>query len=156
MEIRMDDLTNPVVQELIREHLKGMEENSPPESIHALGIEKLKQPGVSFWCAWEGSELLGCGALKELSPVHGEVKSMRTSSRHLRKGTAKRLLQHILDECSNRGYKKVSLETGSMEAFAPARKLYENFGFRYCGPFAEYVEDPNSFFMEMELLHGDD
>lgn len=151
MLIKIDDLTGPEVAKLIREHLHSMTLNSPPESIHALGLEKLRRPEVTFWSAWEGKELLGCGALKELDNQHGEVKSMRTSSQHLRKGVARRMLQHIIDEAKQRGYQNLSLETGSMAAFEPARKLYANFGFRFCEPFADYTEDPNSVFMTLEL-----
>ncbi|WP_042461542.1 GNAT family N-acetyltransferase [Neobacillus dielmonensis] len=151
MEIKKDDLTGAEVVELIREHLHGMTLNSPPESIHALTLERLKQPDITFWSAWEDSELAGMGALKELDKYHGEIKSMRTSTSFLKKGVATRMLQHILGEALIRGYKRVSLETGSMAAFEPARKLYERFGFEYCEPFADYIKDPNSVFMTKEL-----
>lgn len=136
---------------LIGEHLQSMELHSPPESIHALDLEKLRKPEITFWSAWEGEELLGCGALKELDAHHGELKSMRTSSQHLRKGVARNLMDFMIREAKRRGYRRLSLETGSMEAFAPARRLYESVGFQYCGPFAEYVEDPYSLFMTKEL-----
>ncbi|MEH7116961.1 GNAT family N-acetyltransferase [Neobacillus vireti] len=151
MYIKIDDLTGPEIAELIREHLHGMTLNSPPESIHALALDKLRSPEITFWSAWEGNDLLGCGALKELDPEHGEVKSMRTSSVYLRKGVAKKMLQHIIVEAKQRGYRRLSLETGSMDAFVPARSLYAHFGFQYCKPFADYVEDPNSVFMTKEL-----
>jgi putative acetyltransferase len=151
MEIKIDDLTGPEIGKLIREHLHSMSLISPPESIHALNLDKLKNPDITFWSAWEGNILLGCGALKELDNQHGEIKSMRTSSEHLRKGVAKRVLEHIIEEANRRGYKQLSLETGSMDAFAPARKLYANFGFQYCQPFGDYREDPNSLFMTMKL-----
>lgn len=125
--------------------------HSPPESIHALNLEGLKKPEITFWSAWEQDELLGCGALKELDRQHGEIKSMRTASAHLRKGVARQVLAHIIEEAKRRGYTRVSLETGSMEAFEPARRLYAGFGFQYCGPFADYTEDPNSVFMTKEL-----
>ena len=125
--------------------------HSPPESMHALDIEALRQPGITFWTAWENGELLGCGAIKELSPRHGEIKSMRTAAPHLRKGVARGLLNHILEEAKRRRYRRLSLETGSLEAFAPARGLYGGFGFKQCRPFADYVEDPHSVFMTMEL-----
>ncbi|MEH6942114.1 GNAT family N-acetyltransferase [Bacillus sp. JJ722] len=147
MEIRIDDLTSANVVALIKEHLHGMSLNSPPESIHALNVEGLKNLGITFWCVWEQDELMGCGALKELDSQHGEIKSMRTSFTHLRKGVAKRLLEHIVEEAMQRGYKRLSLETGSMDAFEPAKRLYASFGFQYCGPFSDYVEDENSVFM---------
>ncbi|MEF2965747.1 GNAT family N-acetyltransferase [Paenibacillus sp. M1] len=151
MEIRVDNLTGDKIIGLIAEHLRGMAADSPPESIHALDLEGLKRPEVTFWSVWEGDELLGCGALKELDPLHGEIKSMRTSASHLRKGVAKRVMEHIIQEAEGRGYKRLSLETGSPDSFAPARKLYEHFGFQYCEPFADYIEDPYSVFMTKEL-----
>jgi putative acetyltransferase len=151
MEIRIDDLSGPQVQRLLREHLDGMAQHSPPESIHALDLDGLRQPAITFWSLWQGAELLGCGALKELDACHGEIKSMRTAASHLRKGVAARLLQHILEEAQRRGYRRLSLETGSMAAFAPAHALYARFGFAFCGPFADYVEDPNSVFMTRTL-----
>ena len=124
---------------------------SPPESVHALGLEALRKPDITFWSVWQNSELVGCGALKELDARHGEIKSMRTVSLHLRKGVAARLLCHILDEARRCSYRRLSLETGSMDAFAPARQLYARFGFQLCGPFSDYVEDPHSVFMTREL-----
>ena len=151
MEIKLDDLSGSEMAAFIMEHLAGMSLTSPPESIHALGLEELKKADVTVWSAWENGELLGCGALKELDETHGEIKSMRTSAAHLRKGVARQLLTHIIDEASMRGYNRLSLETGSMEAFYPAQKLYVSFGFRYCPPFADYWDDPNSVFMTIEL-----
>jgi len=151
MEIKVDDLTGPKVVELIREHLHGMALLSPPESIHALDVESLRKPEITIWSAWEEDELVGCGALKELDCHHGEIKSMRTSSSHLRNGVAKRVLKHIIEEAQRRGYRRLSLETGSQMAFEPARTLYSNFGFQHCGPFSGYIEDPNSVFMTLEL-----
>jgi putative acetyltransferase len=151
MEIKLDDLTGTEVAQLIGEHLQGMAQLSPPESIHALKLEELKKPEITFWSAWEQGELVGCGALKELDSHHGEVKSMRTSPSHLRKSVAKRVLQYIINEAKRRGYQRLSLETGSMVAFEPARKLYASFGFQYCKPFSDYKEDPNSMFMTMDL-----
>lgn len=151
MNIEIDDLNSSAILELLQEHLQGMEMHSPPESVHALDIEALREPEITFWAAWESDQLLGCGALKELDSQHGEIKSMRTSSLHLRKGVAKNLLGYIVEEAQRRGYKRLSLETGSMEAFEPARRLYANFGFIYCQPFADYIEDPYSVFMTREL-----
>jgi putative acetyltransferase len=151
MEIKIDDLTGSEIHELLREHLRNMHLHSPPESVHALDLEGLRRPEITFWTVWENGELLGCGALKELDSRHGEIKSMRTASRHLRKGVAKRMLKHILEKAGRRGYSRLSLETGSAEAFEPARSLYASFGFEYCEPFADYVEDPYSVFMTREL-----
>lgn len=151
MEIKLDDLTGDAVKELIMDHLRNMELHSPAESRHALSLDGLKKSWVTFWSAWEGEELVGCGALKELNARHGEIKSMKTSPLHLRRGVSKGILQYIMNEAQKRGYTRLSLETGSMPAFEPARKLYESFGFQYCEPFGEYSKDPNSFFMTKEL-----
>jgi putative acetyltransferase len=151
LRIELDDLSRPEVHGLLREHLANMHELSPPESVHALDVSQLVGPGISFWTVWEGSELLGCGALKELTPEHGEVKSMRTPRARRRRGAGSAVLEHIIAEARARGYRRVSLETGSMDAFQPARSLYERFGFSYCGPFAGYALDPNSVFMTREL-----
>jgi len=151
MHVHLDDLTGPDIIQLLREHLQGVAQHSPPESIHALDLDELRRPDISFWSVWHDGQLMGCGALKEIDRRHGEIKSMRTSAAHLRKGVAARLMQHILDEAARRGYERVSLETGSLDAFAPARRLYARFGFVPCGPFDGYVEDPNSVFMTRAL-----
>ncbi|GGN97629.1 GNAT family N-acetyltransferase [Saccharibacillus kuerlensis] len=151
MEIVIDDLKGPEVAALLQDHLDSMTLHSPPESIHALDLDKLRKPEITFWSAWENGELLGCGAIKELNPEHAELKSMKTDSRHLRKGVAEKLLIHAIEESKSRGYKRISLETGSMDAFLPARKLYEKHGFVECGPFGDYVLDPYSLFMTKEL-----
>ena len=151
MEIRSGGLDQPEVAELLREHLRGMAALSPPESIHALDIDALRRPDISFWSVWHGRQLLGCAALKQLDPHHGEIKSMRTAERHRGRGVASHLLRHLIDEAQQRGYARLSLETGSMDGFAPARRLYEKHGFAYCAPFADYVDDPNSVFMARDL-----
>ncbi len=151
MQIRRDDLGGHEIQGLLAEHLRSMYELSPPESVHALDLEALRKPEITFWTVWSEGDLMGCGALKELAPSHGEIKSMRTASAHRRKGVARAMLIHILEEARRRSYKRLSLETGSMEAFLPARRLYASFGFIECGPFAEYSEDPNSIFMSLVI-----
>lgn len=151
LEIRKDDPRRIQITSLLREHLEDMALRSPPESIHALDVAALLAPGITFWAAWEGRELLGCAALLELDPLHGEIKSMRTASNHLRRGVASRILQHMIEEAERRSYARLSLETGSMAAFAPARALYSRFGFMYCDPFADYALDPNSVFMTLTL-----
>ena len=151
MKIEIDDLSRPAIQALLNEHLENMYELSPPESVHALDIEELRAPEITFWSAWEGPLLLGCGALKELNRNHGEVKSMRTHNAHRRKGTGRAILGRIIEVAKSRSYERLSLETGSMEAFKPAQRLYESFGFIYCGPFDQYVLDPNSVFMTLPL-----
>ncbi|MCM3005470.1 GNAT family N-acetyltransferase [Priestia koreensis] len=151
MEIRNDDLTGIEIAGLLQDHLHSMTLHSPAESIHALDLSQLQQPDVTFWSAWEDGHLLGCGALKELDAFHGEVKSMKTAKEHVRKGVANKMLQHILEEATRRGYAQLSLETGSMEAFLPARTLYQKAGFIECGPFSDYTLDPNSVFMTKKL-----
>ena len=151
MRIDLDDLSRPEVHALLREHLDNMYELSPPESVHALDLAKLRSPDITFWTVWDESLLLGCGALKELTPTHGEVKSMRTPRGLRRRGAGRAVLAHIVAEARSRGYRRLSLETGSHEAFEPAQKLYESFGFTTCGPFADYKADPNSVFMSLKL-----
>lgn len=151
MEIRIDDLTRPAVHALLSEHLEHMHSITPAESVHALPLDELLKPDITFWCAWEGEDLLGCGALKELTPRHGEVKSMRTVRAHLRRGVARAILVQIIEEAKRRSYDRLSLETGSMKEFHPAVRLYASFGFTSCAPFGDYVEDPNSLFMTRKL-----
>ena len=151
MRIREDDLKGGAVERLLREHLEDMHEITPPESVHALDLEALRSPGITFWSAWEGEELVGCGALKELDPRSGEIKSMRTAVDHRGRGVASEILEHIIGESRRRGYECLSLETGSMAEFAPARALYERYGFEYRGPFGDYTDDPNSVFMAKRL-----
>lgn len=151
MEIRPDDLTGPEIAALLTHHLRCMAAVSPPESRHALDLDGLRQPGITFWCVWEGPELAGCGALKELDAKHAEIKSMRTADRYQRRGVASLLLRHLIVEATERRYHRLSLETGAMDYFEPARILYRKFGFRECLPFGSYVLDPNSVFMTMSL-----
>lgn len=151
MKIEIDDLTRPEVHALLAEHLQSMFELSPAESVHALDLGKLRQPDISFWTAWEGQTLLGCGALKEITPVHGEIKSMRSPAAMRRRGAGRHILQHILVTAKSRGLERLSLETGTASAFIPAHRLYESAGFVYCGPFGDYVEDENSVFMTLRL-----
>ena len=149
--IREDDLRGPEIAKLLRAHLDHAAAHSPPESIHALDLDRLRAPEITFWSAWSDGALLGCGALKALAPDHGEIKSMHTAAAHRGKGVAARLLAHILAEAKARAYRRISLETGSMDGFAPARALYARFGFRVCPPFADYREDPYSVCMTLEL-----
>ena len=152
MKIEIDNLSRPEVHALLDEHLQSMYQLSPPESVHALDLERLRQPGITFWTAWEGPLLLGCGAMKELDASHGEVKSMRTPAALRRKGAGRAILAHLVAVARSRGYARLSLETGSSDAFLPARRLYERFGFSYCGPFGDYRDDPNSMFMTLDLV----
>ena len=151
MLIEIDDLSRYEIHALLNEHLQSMYELSPPESVHALDLQKLRKPEITFWSAWDAGLLLGCGALKELNKRHGEVKSMRTPSTLRRRGAGRAILAHIVEVARSRAYERLSLETGSMDAFKPAQKLYESFGFTYCGPFGEYSEDPYSCFMTLKL-----
>ena len=154
MRIEIDDLNRPEVHALLNEHLQNMYALSPPESVHALDVERLRQPEITFWSIWEEEQLLGCGALKELSSNHGEIKSMCTPKALRRKGAGKVILAHIISCARQRAYKRLSLETGSGAQFLPARKLYESFGFLFCGPFADYQEDAHSCFMTLELKNS--
>jgi putative acetyltransferase len=151
MQITIDDPGLPEVRELLEEHLRDMYQLSPPESVHALEVNELQGPDVTFWTVRDGRVVLGCGALKEIDSEHGEIKSMRTPLSLRRRGAARAVLAHIIAVARERGYKRLSLETGSMEAFIPAQRLYESFGFSYCGPFGDYGPDPNSVFMTLRL-----
>jgi len=149
--ISEDDLRGPEIVALLNAHLDTMRQHTPPESVHALDLEALRKPEITFWTVWDESQLLGCGALKELDEDHGEIKSMHTAAAARGRGVARGLVEHILDEARRRSYKRLSLETGSPEAFAPARELYSAFGFRFCGPFGDYAYDPFSVYMTLEL-----
>lgn len=147
LQIREDDLTGQEIADLLREHLDHMVEVTPPGSVHALNLAALRSPDITFWTAWEGNELVGCGALKALDERSGEIKSMRTANAHRRKGVASKMLEHIIQAARQRGYECLYLETGAFPAFAPARALYVRDGFEYTEPFASYADDPNSVFM---------
>ena len=156
MRIIVDDLRGPEIYALLEEHLRGMRAHSPACSVHALDIEALRKPEITFFSAWDsvGSDsdvLLACGAIKQINATRGEIKSMRTSAQHLRKGAATAILSHIIQVAVGRGYAVLSLETGSSAAFVPALMMYERFGFSRCGPFADYIEDPFSVFMRLDL-----
>ena len=151
MEIRIDDLTGSQIIQLLEEHLRCMALVSPPQSRHALDFAGLRRPEITFWTIWDGAELAGCGALKELDTRHGEIKSMRTAYAYQRQGVGAKMLRHIIEEARGRGYRRLSLETGSMPYFEPARQLYRSFGFTKCAPFGSYREDPNSVFMTKEI-----
>ncbi len=135
----------------LAEHLADMHATSPPESVHALDVEALRAPTVTFWTARDVSGLLGCAALKEIAPGHGEIKSMRTTAAARGRGVGAALLAHVVGVAQQRGYTRLSLETGTQEYFAPARRLYQRHGFAVCGPFADYSVDENSAYFTREL-----
>lgn len=155
MHIHPDPLTSPAITTLLADHLRDMRRISPPESVHALDLEALRGPDISFWSVWTddspNADLMGCGALRGLSPTQGEIKSMRTAEAHRGKGVARAMLAHLLSEARARGYTRVSLETGAQPEFEPARRLYLSHGFQPCPPFGSYREDPHSVFMTLEL-----
>ena len=151
MKILPDDLAGVAIRDLLAAHLRGMHDHSPPGSVHALDLDGLRSPDITFWSVWEDEELLGCGALKQLDATHAEIKSMRTAKAHLGKGVASALVEHILDVALERGYARLSLETGSGPAFEPAHALYRKYGFEFCGPFGDYTNDPFSRFMTRRL-----
>jgi putative acetyltransferase len=144
---RIDDLSGAAAQALVARHLRGMHEHSPPGSVHAFGVAGLRQPGVTFWSAWSGEELVGMGALKRLDAERGEIKSMRVADAWLGTGVGRAILDHIVAEARRLGLTSLWLETGSSPAFTPALRLYETAGFTRCGPFDGYVDDPFSVFM---------
>jgi putative acetyltransferase len=151
VRIVVDDLTGPEIEAFLHGHISEMRAMSPPGSTHALELNSLRRPGVTFWSAREGEVVLGCGAVKEIDLEHAEIKSMRTDPAHKNRGSASELLTHIIGESKLMGYTRLSLETGSAEFFEPARRLYRKHGFDYCEPFAEYRKDPNSVFMTRTL-----
>ncbi len=151
MILREDDLTDRAVLDLLARHQHFTAGESPPESCHALDLDGLRQSDVTVWTAWDEADLLGIGALKQIDPGHGEIKSMHTAERHRGRGVAAAILSMIIDEARRRSYGRLSLETGSMAAFASARDLYGRHGFVACPPFAAYVHDPNSVFMTLQL-----
>ncbi len=154
-DIREDDLRGAEVAALLAEHVGDMRAISPPESVHALDLAALRAPGITFWSVWQDGQLLGCGALKELDRAHGEIKSMRTAAVHRRRGVAAAVLEHIIGEAARRGYRRLSLETGSTGHFVAARALYGRYGFEPCGPFGSYADDPHSTFMTRRLDTAD-
>ena len=146
-----DNLTDQKVIAPLREHMENTLAISPVESVHALDLAGLTMPEITCWSAWDGQELLGFGALKSLGNGEGEMKSMRTSRLRLRKGVAHAMLKHILSTAVTRQYCRLYLETGSSHLFAPARNVYSYHGFTFCRPFGQYVADPNSILMKLEL-----
>lgn len=151
MKIIIDDLCGREIASFLAKHIEEMKSVSPPESKHALDIESLKRSEITFWTIWDGDLIVGCGAIKELDSNHVEIKSMRTAVSERGRGVGSMLLQHILKEAKLRGYRRISLETGSMPFFVPARNLYAKHGFQHCPPFASYKEDSNSVFMTKKL-----
>jgi len=150
MRIIEDDLNGQAIQHLLHLHAEGMLASTPPGSCNFFDLAALGVPEVTVWSIWDGTELAGCGGMREIDSVHGEVKSMRTAESHLGSGVGRRMLQHIADTARSRGYERLSLETGSSESFAPAINLYERFGFEPCGPFDMY--EPNDFSRFYTLL----
>ena len=151
IRVTADSLEQHHIFDLLSHHRREMLKHSPPESVHALKAEDLSKPNLQFWSAWIEDDFVGCGALKELDASHGEIKSMKTVDKFLRRGVARAVLAVIIIEAKKRRYTTLSLETGSMDVFVPARRLYLDFGFIECPPFADYVEDPNSVCMSLTL-----
>ena len=151
MLIDIDDPARPDVTARLEEHLRNMHALSPRESVHALDVGGLKRPDITFFTARDQDVLLGCGALRELDPRHGEIKSMRTSATMRRRGVGRAILAQLMQTARERGYRRLSLETGAIDAIIPARRLYESVGFTPCGRFADYLPDPNSFYMSLAL-----
>ncbi|WP_066364296.1 GNAT family N-acetyltransferase [Herbidospora mongoliensis] len=151
MRIVVDDLSGPEIAAFLEDHVREMRAITPPESKHALDLDGLRRPEVTFWSVHDAGAIVGCGAIKALDAVHAEVKSMRTAAARKRGGVASLVLTHIITESARRGFTRLSLETGAADFFAPARSLYEKFGFTYCEPFAGYKPDPLSVFMTRTL-----
>ncbi len=154
IEVRPGDLDSPAVQALIAEHLAGMHGHTPAGYSHALAIDGLRAPDITFWTAWQGDALCGCGAMRALDPRSGEIKSMRTRDAFLRQGVGQAVLDTILRTARARGYERLLLETGTGEGFAAAHALYLRNGFRWCGPFGSYQATGFNVFMERPLGQG--
>lgn len=155
LQILSGTLEDPRVRVLVDHHFTTARAAADEDSAHALDVDGLKADNIRFWSVWRRDELVGIGALKALSPEHGEVKSMHTAEGARGTGVADALLRHILCEARRNGFKRLSLETGSMEFFAPARALYRKHGFIDCEPFADYIPDPKSAYMTLELPGAD-
>ncbi len=151
IEFRVDDLSGAATQALVARHLQGMHANSPACSVHAFDMDKLRQPGVTFWSGWRGDQIVCIGALKRIDARRGEIKSMRVSDAFLGQGAGRAMLDHVVTEARRAGMTSLWLETGSTDPFLPAISLYESAGFTRCGPFEGYVEDPFSVFMTRAL-----
>jgi putative acetyltransferase len=151
MKIKVDNLAGKEIAEFLDQHILEMRAVSPPESKHALNLNDLQRANITFWTVWDEKVIAGCGAISELDAFHAEIKSMRTATEYRNQGVATMLLRHILAAAKKRKYDRLSLETGSMKFFEPARKLYLKCGFVYCQPFSSYKEDPNSVFMTKVL-----
>ncbi|MFK0294985.1 GNAT family N-acetyltransferase [Streptomyces sp. NPDC090442] len=151
MKIAVDDLSGPEIAAFLAAHVEQMRAASPPESKHALDLDGLRRPEVTFWTVRDNDQLVGCGALKRLDARHAELKSMRTDPTRKRSGIASLLLEHLIAEARSLGCTRLSLETGASDFFLPARKLYEKFDFAACAPFADYRPDPHSAFLTREL-----
>ncbi|MFT6267941.1 MAG: putative acetyltransferase [Alphaproteobacteria bacterium] len=149
--LKLGDITHPSVILLLEEHLADMQATSPPESKHALDIQGLQAASVQFWSLWDDNKLVGFAAYKCLNKYRAEIKSMRTAKEYRGLGVADILLRHIITKTKNDGFKELSLETGSMAYFMPARALYIKHGFDYGEPFASYTHDPHSLFMHKRL-----
>ena len=158
LHIRLDDLSDPRIEAFMEEHLRDMRATSPPESVHALDMARLRQPEIRFWTAWLPDEaapapgrLVGTGALKHLDDGHAELKSMRTAASVRGQGVGRAVLEHILGQAVDLGYQRISLETGSQPFFEPAHQLYLRYGFADCAPFGSYQLDPHSRYMSRAL-----
>ena len=151
MRIVVDDLSGPAIAAFLTEHIEEMRSITPLESKHALDLDGLRRPEITFWSVLDGDAVVACGAVKALDASHAELKSMRTARARKRSGIASTLLEHILAEATRMGFARISLETGSAEFFRPARSLYEKYGFDYCEPFADYRPDPLSVFLTRTL-----
>tara|TARA_Y100000590_G_scaffold460842_1_gene621116 strand:- start:1640 stop:2095 length:456 start_codon:yes stop_codon:yes gene_type:complete len=146
-----NNFDNDLVNELLTKHFTELRSVSPDDSCHVLNIQGLKDPTIKFWSFWHNDNLVGCGALKFLDKEHGEFKSIRVADKFRGKGMGEKVISHLIDEAKKIGIKILSIETGAGDFFAPARKLFEKFGFKPCKPFANYKYDPNSCYFNLEI-----
>ena len=146
-----NNFDDPKVNELLTKHFIELRSVSPDDSCHVLDIEGLKHPTIKFWSFWDNNQLIGCGALKFIDKSHGEFKSIRIEDKYRRKGMSSEIISHLIEQAKKNGIKKLSIETGAGKFFEPARKLFKKFGFKTCDPFANYKEDPNSCYFNLEI-----
>ena len=151
VEIGVDDPNAEDVRELLRRHVEFARDNTPPEDVHALEVNQLVDPGVTFYSYRRDGELLAVGALKQLDGRHAELKSMHTAAEARRSGVGLAMVEHLIGVARDHGFRRVSLETGSTQAFAAARSLYAQAGFTPCGPFGDYPPDRSNTFMTLAL-----
>ena len=151
MKVIENNFDNAEVNHLLTKHFIELRSVSPDDSCHVLDIKGLKDSSIKFWSFWDNNQLIGCAALKFLDDEHGEFKSIRVEDNSRGKGVGEKIISHLIEVAKNEGIKRLSIETGAGDFFKSARKLFKKFGFKTCRPFADYKEDPNSCYFNLEI-----